>query len=78
MTETFYGVGTQAVPVCFLHFVVSVRGKLCWTIVHNDDVITGEDGRIYADCIREVLDGIDLRGPHVKDREKSNDAKRIC
>ena len=61
LTETFYGVGGQTMPVCFSHYVVSVRGKFCWTVAHNDDdIITKEDGSIYADCIRRVLDGIDL------------------
>ena len=54
--ETYYAVGPRSPAVCFDSFLVSVRGKFCWTIYfREDDVVSEEEGLIFAESIRQVL-----------------------
>ena len=61
LTETYYGVTTtHSAPYVFTHFFVSVRGKLCLTTTVDSNIVNEEETQIYSDCIKEVLQTIDL------------------
>ena len=60
MTETYVADADQTKGVYFMQFFTTVRGKLCWNITFRDDVISREEGRAYIECIKEVLNKVDL------------------
>ena len=55
LTETYYAFTDRGFPTCFSQFLVSVRGRLCWSLAFREDVIEEKEARIYIDCINEVL-----------------------
>ena len=60
LMETFYAVFDAGFPTCFIQLLVSIRGKLCWSIVSREDVIGKEEAKIYGACIEEVLQEINI------------------
>ena len=60
LTGTHYGVNFKCGLACFMNFLVSIGGKLCWTVVHRADTISKEEGYVYANCIKEILSEIDF------------------
>ena len=61
LTETYYGCSAQFGTAFFLHFIVSVRGKLCWSMTYRDDVVTSAEAQVYARCIERVLNEIKMK-----------------
>ena len=60
LTETYVGNADVTLTVCFMQFLTTVRGKLCWNVVFRDDVVGVEQAKIFVKCVEEVLNEIDL------------------
>ena len=60
LTETYYGVPMNSASMVFVHYLVSVHGKLCLTMTVDDNIVNEQETQIYKDCITEVLQTIDL------------------
>ena len=60
LTETYAANGDMASPICFYHFLTTVRGKLCWSLYFIENIVSVEEASIYAECIEEILQEIEL------------------
>ena len=61
LVETYYACSTNDSSYCFTHLIVSVRGKICWTMTFREDAdLTADEASIYAECIRDVFSEIEV------------------